>query len=251
MNDTSALGHFYSAETPALWHRILGDGYHYHGGFFEADEDLATGGRQAVRRQFPWIPESSRVLDAGCGWGGPAGVLRSERDCSVLGITVSAGQAEFCRSLGLEIDQRDLEDEAPFAGRFDVAMMFESLSHIRDKEGLLRRLRAHADRLVLVVNCCHEDLRDTRVVFDDTMHMCTPSELSQAAEAAGWRIVHQEDRRTQALPTVRYWQENLRRTFPDTKPPGQMRWLARMVDTAMRDLPRWGKAFPLVDLVAE
>lgn len=249
--ETPALDQFYSAESPALWHRILGDGHHYHGGYFEAEEDLATGGRQAVRLQFRWIPAGSRVLDAGCGWGGPAGVLVAEHGCAVHGITIAAGQAAFCRSLGLDVAQRDLEDPASFEGRYDVAMMFESLSHIRDKASLLRRLRQVADRLVLVVNCCAEDLRDTRVVFDGTMHMCTPGELARDVEAAGWRIVHRHDRRRPALRTVRLWQENLRATFPDRHPPGQMRWLARMVDTAMGDLDRWGRAFPLVDLVAE
>ena len=51
-----------------------------------------------VRSFYDHIPPSSRVLDVGAGWFGPAGLLVSGRDVDVVALTVSQTQSVYCRS---------------------------------------------------------------------------------------------------------------------------------------------------------
>ena len=131
---------FYSAEPIDAWREILGDGLHYHGGYFHGHEDLVTGQRQAVQRLWQHIPSGASVLDAGCGWGGPATMLVHEHGCRVEGVTVSTAQAAYCRSIGIEASRLDLETDE-LRGRYDVAFALESLSHMADKREVLRTRR--------------------------------------------------------------------------------------------------------------
>ena len=80
----------YSALPVSAWEPILGADLHYHFGLFEnADDSLERAVREAVRCLFGDVPMDSTVLDAGCGWGGPARVLQDERRSHVHGITTS------------------------------------------------------------------------------------------------------------------------------------------------------------------
>jgi hypothetical protein len=146
-----ALDHLYGDLSPETWAEILGPDLHYHFGTYQAEEDLEEAARATIRRFYPDIPDGASVLDVGCGWGGPARLLQNEKGCTVKGVTVSRTQAEYCRGLGLQVDELDLET-ATLAGRHDVAFMCESLDHIQDKARVLRQLRAVATRLIVRVS---------------------------------------------------------------------------------------------------
>lgn len=246
------LDAFYSSDDIALWKRIIGEDLHYHFGTFRWQEDLETGLKQTVRNFFPAIAHGARLLDLGCGWGGPAKLLRDEHGCAVSGITISAAQAQYCRGLGLDVACADLEDPShPWPTGFDVVFSLEMISHIRDKAAFLARARECGARLVLSESCVADAYEGPRRTFGDAMQMCSVGELEAAVEAAGWRIVQRRNRRLQAMRTLTLWGENLDRTFGADTPPGHFAVLRSHVEAGTRDPKTWMRTFPLIDIVAE
>lgn len=244
------LDKFYSNELIQEWKQIIGEELHYHYGYFLGNEDLETGLRQTVRNFYPYIPIGSRVLDMGCGWGGPARLITKERNCSVQGITISTGQAEYCRSTGLNVLLRDLEQDT-IEGEYDLIFMLEALSHIRNKFRLLQQFRQYAPRLILSVNCVADDYQGDRIVFGDSMVFCSTTELIKDVEKAGWRIQSLQDRRPQSIPTLVHWKQNLDRVFSDRIPPHHLNMLGQLHKEAFKSVDAWCEAFPLIDIVAD
>lgn len=246
------LDRFYSTESIAAWKEIIGEDLHYHFGYFRGSEDLETGLRQTVRNYYDYITPGARVLDIGCGWGGPAKMLIAERNCAITGISSSSGQVSYCRSLGLNVWQQDLEQELDdIPGEYDIIFSLEMISHIRNKAGLLRRLRARGSRLILSGNCAADGYSGDRTSFGGSMVLCSVSELVRDVSSAGWKIQFMEDRRFPSLRTIALWKENLDRVYGDREPPGQLNILKSLVDIAMRSPIMWGKSFPLIDIVAD
>jgi len=75
-----------------------------------------------------------RVLDVGCGWGGTAHFLATRHQVEVVGITVSAAQAEhareLCHDLPVEIRLQDYRD---LDGRFDRVLSLGMFEHVGPK----------------------------------------------------------------------------------------------------------------------
>ena len=247
------MDQFYSQDEIAALKVILGEELHYHYGYFFGDEDLETGQRQTVRNFYPDIPLGARVLDAGCGWGGPAQMLIQERRCSLKGITIGTGQVAYCRSQGLDVEHLDLESDA-ISGDYDAVFMLEVLSHIRNKLGVLLKLRQCAPRLVLSVNCISESVPDyhqMRQTFGGAMIFCSDTELEQMVEAAGWRILKRRNRRFQSLRTNMLWQKRLEQVYGNIRPPGQLGLLLDVVQSAEQATMLWCAKHPLIDIIAE
>lgn len=252
MSQKGELDAFYSSVPVSEWRKILGQDLHYHFGYFSGSEDLETGLRQTVRNFYPHVPQGSRVLDMGCGWGGPARLLSEERGCRVEGVTVSAAQAAYCQELGLRVWHADLEQaEGPLQGRYDVVFSLEMISHIRDKVGVLRRLRGCGDRLVLSESCAADGFAGELSTFGGSMVLSRVSELLDVVERAGWRVRATRDRRFRSLRTIALWKQNLEREYGDQEPPGQLAVLRSLVESALRSPIQWAQSFPLIDLVAE
>jgi cyclopropane fatty-acyl-phospholipid synthase-like methyltransferase len=243
------LDDFYGSEPISLWKEIIGDELHYHVGSFRGGEDLDTGLRQTVRDLAAHVPEGATVLDAGCGWGGPARMLEQERGCTVHGVTVSAAQAAYCTGLGLSVEVCDLEG-TDLTDSYDVAFALESFEHIRDKARLLRRLRDRAAHLVLSTACVADRYTGPRLTFGETMLLCSVSELHGMLGEAGWQITTSSNRRARGAPTFFHWKERLDRVFGGDTPPGQLAVLRDHTETALRALGDWSRAFPLLDVVA-
>jgi cyclopropane fatty-acyl-phospholipid synthase-like methyltransferase len=244
------LDSFFSTESIRDWQAIIGEDLHYHFGYFQGSEDLETGLKQTVRNFYPYINPGSRVLDIGCSWGGSAKMLISERNCSVRGISFSTNQAEYCQSLGLNVWQQDLEEEE-IKGQYDLVFSLEMIDHIKNKVGLLRRLRDISSRLLVSQSCAADNYSGERTTFGGSMELCTVSELKQDVEQAGWQIELMQNRRFQSLRTFVLWKENFDRVYGDNQPPGQLGILRRMVETALRDPVGWCQSFPLIDIVAD
>jgi tocopherol O-methyltransferase len=90
---------------------------------------------------FAEVQPGSRVLDVGCGIGGPALYLAGGLRCEVEGVTLSAAQAARAQE---KADGLGLGDRARFQrldgmstgfpdGSFDVIWAMESLMHIADR----------------------------------------------------------------------------------------------------------------------
>lgn len=244
------LNSFYSQETVDEWRQIIGDELHYHFGYSSGPNDIEGALRQTVRNFYPYIPHGSRILHVGCGWGGPALMLIKERHCTVQGLAFGATQADYCRSIGLDVWQSNIETD-PIQGEYDIVFMHEVLSHIRAKETLLGRLRAVAPRLIVTMNCRADTCLGTGIAFDGSMEMISPAEFVAMVERAGWRILFQQNRRFQSLPTILYWKKNLDRIYGQQAPPGQLGTLRNMVETALQAPARWCQLNPLIDIVAE
>lgn len=247
---TTDLDTFFSQETIAEWKQIIGEDLHYHFGYFQGNEDLETGLRQTVRNFYPHIPIGSRLIDIGCGWGGPARLLAKEQRCVVQGISISHAQVAYCQSLGLDVWHADIEKDS-VNGEYDLIFMLEVLSHIRDKRAVLKKLRSLAPRLIISMNCMSDIIETPRTVFGGSMALVTESEFIQAVEDAGWRIQVLRNRRFQSLRTALHWQQNLARCYGDHVPPGQLGVLQNLAETVLQSPIRWCQSFPLIDIVAE
>ncbi len=247
---TIDLDAFYSEETIDEWKQIIGEDLHYHFGYFTGNENLETGLHQTVRNFYPHIPVGSRVLDVGCGWGGPAKMLKEQRHCTVQGVSISAAQVAYCQSIGVDVWQCDIEQDA-LGGTYDVVFMLEVLSHIRNKVEVLAKLRPLAPRLVISMTCMADKIETPRTVFGGSIELFSQSEFVEAVERAGWRIQSLRNRRFQSLRTVLHWKKNLERVYGDRTPPGQLGVLHNLTETALRSPIMWCQSFPLIDIVAE
>lgn len=125
-------------------------GEHVHHGFWDpgevpgvngADRHAATDRLVRELVAFTGVPSGARVLDVGCGIGGPALHLADAMGCTVEGITLSARQAaranEKARTAGVAGRARFHRLDALATGypdeAFDVVWALESLMHIPDR----------------------------------------------------------------------------------------------------------------------
>lgn len=91
-----------------------------------------------------------RVLDIGCGWGGTPKFMAERYGAEVVGITVSARQAAFAKSLceGLPVDIR-LQDYRTLKEKFDRVLSIGMFEHVGYKN--------YAEFMCVVRNCLKDD----------------------------------------------------------------------------------------------
>jgi glycosyltransferase involved in cell wall biosynthesis/SAM-dependent methyltransferase len=103
----------------------------------------------AFRRRIVWLVEAldlrhgDRVLDAGCGHGFQARVLRALRDVAVVGVDLDPDRLAAARHVapGTPLVTSDLA-RLPFGdGRFTKVLLSEVLEHLPDPVGALREVR--------------------------------------------------------------------------------------------------------------
>jgi cyclopropane-fatty-acyl-phospholipid synthase len=171
------------------------------------------------------LKEGERVLDVGCGWGGFPLWAASKHGASVLGITLSAPQAEKARQRAeaagvadrVEIrvmDYRDLAGE-----RFDAIASIGMVEHVGASQidvyaQTLARMLKPGGRLLNhgITRLRHTDAEagafSERFVFPDA----APLHLSRnllALERAGFVVHHVEDFAADYAETLRHWARRL------------------------------------------
>ena len=246
------LDAFYSKNVISLWKQVIGDDLHYHFGDFSDTEDPAEALRQTVRNFYDDIPSGSRVLDAGCGWGAPAGLLVKEHGCNVTGITISSTQAEYCRNLGLNVFHLNLEDFEPEA-TFETVLFLESFEHVIEKARLLKRLQPRCRQIIISSNAWGDGSAIYRPTFGMSSAVSTPLELCALLRHCGYEVKSIRDRRPQSLPTLRYWKENFDRLGERAQFDSQLRVLkdyTNRITASPARLQEFEQNAPLVDIVA-
>lgn len=153
-----AVGAYYDV-TADLYAQLWGDDIHL--GYWDEGErprgaaDRAPATERLIRElvAFAGIAPGARVLDVGCGHGGPALYLAGRLGCEIDGITLSAEQVSRATARAAEegLSTRtgfrvaDVLGGGIEPGRYDVVWAMESLMHIPDRpaffEVALRALR--------------------------------------------------------------------------------------------------------------
>ncbi len=171
------------------------------------------------------LKDGDRVLDVGCGWGGFPLWAATRHGASVVGITLSAPQAEKARQRAEEagvadrveirvMDYRDLAGE-----RFDAIASIGMVEHVGASQidvyaQTLARMLKPGGRLLNhgITRLRHTDAEagafSERFVFPDA----APLHLSRnllALERAGFVTHHVEDFAADYAETLRHWAKNL------------------------------------------
>ena len=148
--------HAYRSQVRGYYDRTNAEYLLHVGSTFQADlisadargDDPAASNRQLAA--WAGIAGGQRVLDAGCGVGGPAVDIAAAIDgVSIEGITISAAQARTARQriaaagLGsrVRVSIGDYHDLPYRDGAFDVVVFFESSGYSDDRERLFREVR--------------------------------------------------------------------------------------------------------------
>jgi 27-O-demethylrifamycin SV methyltransferase len=217
----------------AAWQLVLGDDLH-HGVFAEGTEDLLTATRELTRLMIEAsaMSPAMRVLDAGCGTGGPARQLAQDQGVHVLGISTSRVGVETAQAKAaaeglddlLAFEQRDALATGLPEESFDVLWMVESSQYLVPREAMMTeclRLLRPGGRLVLCdvvlkrplelrdLRRLHTELSIMQDVFGDAQ-MSEVDEYLQLFSDHGLEVSEQIDLTAQVRPTYAVWGERAR-----------------------------------------
>ncbi|MBN2026920.1 MAG: methyltransferase domain-containing protein [Actinobacteria bacterium] len=128
------------------WTEFMGENFHF--GYFESDDtELALATELLIEKMLEYsdIDGESRVLDVGCGIGGPAFYMYEKYGCSIDGISTSERGVQMAsaasREKGYDSVRFKVADGVSngFPDRtFDVVWIMEATHLIRDKRGLFK-----------------------------------------------------------------------------------------------------------------
>lgn len=157
----------------------------------------------------------ARLLDLGCGPGGPLTFVAAMAGCRATGVDVSGPAIAAARAraaeMGVEalvvLREADLDAALPFEdGAFDAVMAWDVILHVRDRESVLREVArvlvpggrfAFTDAGILAGPVSGEEIA-LRSMHGPTRFVPRGWD-EEALERAGFRLVASEDRTASVL----------------------------------------------------
>jgi SAM-dependent methyltransferase len=165
------------------------------------------------------LSAASRLLDLGCGAGGPLAFVLAAAGCRGTGVERSAAALGAARaraeSLGvahlLTVQQSDLDAPLPFAsGSFDVAIALDVVCHVRDRAllfGEVARVLSPGGFLLFTDPCIVTGSVSSEEVRRRSVHghtrFAAPGWNEAALHAAGFHLLATEDRTASVLANAR------------------------------------------------
>ena len=232
MNNELARAHY--DRITAAWRLVMGEAFHY-GVFVEDEGERATETlqRAAIRLNevmldgAPDLPKSPRVLDLGCGIGGPARWLSRTVDANVLGLSPSEVGIETANRLSADDPNTNFQvGDAQHNGQpddhYDLVWVMESSHLMPDKPQMLReavRALKPGGRFVLCdqfaldpfdiseMFAIREDLNALDRAFGRA-RMEPPAYYAEQMEAAGLVEVVHTDLTEATRPSLHAWIAN-------------------------------------------
>ncbi len=202
-------------------------GDHLHHGMFLAGTEAPADAQLALLDYCATacgIGSGDRVLDVGCGYGGPAVYLATKWGCSVAGITLSEKQARIARekaalagvSALTEFHLGDVEQMDFPPAAYDLAWTMESSEHFADKPGYFRKIASvlkPGGKLLLAAWTGSMEHERVRAIADASVcpELLTAAEYSTLIEAAGLQLCHLADLGAQVAPTWNICQQHARK----------------------------------------
>jgi MPBQ/MSBQ methyltransferase len=198
-----------------------------------AVDEFHTGGRSGTLAALAHLPRRAgmRVLDAGCGLGGTARYLASERDCDVTGIDLTAEYVETARRLTeqLRLGHRCTFHKGsvlamPVAdASFDAAVTIHTAMNVANRERfyteLARTLRPGATLVSFDVAKGPTAGMRYPVPWAEseaTSHLRTRAETREHLDAAGFDMTHEAPMRRFA---IEFFRDMLARNAAADAPP--------------------------------
>ena len=202
-----SVGEFYDDTSPEVWKKAIGEDLHYHVGWGEGDILY-----NAIEYLYPFIGRDSKVLDCGCGWGGPAKVLKRDLNCEVTGVTISKVQYDYVKSnVPIEIIYSDLHDYNP-NDRFDVCLFIESFCHLENPLKVLYNIKDCSNKIILREYHLKSDDYPKKYVDSWLMNIYKKDEMISLFDKIGFKLTFDENHYDYSLePTLNYWLDNLKK----------------------------------------
>ena len=203
-----SLDDFYSSNPIEVWEKVLGKGMHYHSALMNPHGINPM--EYAIMELYPYIQEGSKILDCGCGWGGPANQIIRDLNCDVTGVTTSKTQANYIKNFSvIHSDLHDLNlDE-----HYDIAMFIESYCHLHSPTKVLKSLSNFVDRIIIRD---YINLEGNYVKYDNywKMTIADKSKYINDLKVSGYEVVNFDVRPHGYQPESGYWLNNIMQLEP-------------------------------------
>jgi hypothetical protein len=197
------IGSFYSENPVSSWKVVLGEDMHYHYG---------AGGpepfKQTVYNLLEFLPPNSKILDCGCGWGGP-GRLMLEEGHRVTGVTNSKTQADYITEF--PVVYADLHEFQPEED-YDAAIFLESCFHLTDARKVFDNLVPRVKHILIA-----DVVSPGKTLFNSAFGITLrPKEfLFGDLHKVGYVVQKSYERLDFYHPTLKYWRNNIAKLPPE------------------------------------
>ena len=203
------------------------------------------------------VSTSSRLVDLGCGPGGPLTFILASVRCRGIGVDSSSEALRVAkaqaRALGVDAlfegRPADLNEPLPFESRaFDAVMALDVVLHLRDRAAFFRevaRVLAHGGRFLftdagVVTGAITDDDVRARSGYG-AVQLVSPGSNERLIELAGFRLIETEDRTASVirnaggrLAAIDTYLGDLERVWGAAEVERQRRYLETVVTLAQR-----------------